>query len=138
MLNKEDASTEESDKIAFRERLLAKMRERKITGAELAKAAKLSKDAISTYTTLRSLPTPKTLNKLAQVLGCKPHDLLPDKPVMRTLLEVRDHHHKDLKVLVVKMTLPAEDAMEQFSSLWKLDKKVEKKLASLLGTQPTE
>ncbi|HZO54867.1 MAG TPA: helix-turn-helix domain-containing protein [Bryobacteraceae bacterium] len=129
----EDPSTEEGDKRAFRERLLAKMREKKITGAELARAAKLSKDAISTYTTLRSLPTPKTLNRLAHALGCKPQELLPDKEVARNLLELRDHQHKDLKVLVVKMTLPAEDAMEQFSSLWKLDKKFEKKLAALLG-----
>jgi transcriptional regulator with XRE-family HTH domain len=134
----DDSSVEESDKVAFRDRLLAKMRERKVTGAELARMTNLSKDAISTYTTLRSLPTPKTLSRLAKVLGCKPHDLLPDKPLLRTQLEVRDHHNKDLKVLVVKMTLPAEDAMVQFRSLWKLEKKFEKKIALLLGTSVPE
>lgn len=137
-LKVEESSSEESDKVAFRERLLAKMREKKVTGAELARMTKLSKDAISTYTTLRSLPTPKTLARLAKALDCKPHDLLPDRPLQRSLLEVRDHHHKDLKVLVVKMTLPAEDAMAQFSSLWKLEKKFEKKVASLLETQLPE
>ena len=132
----EETSSLESDKVAFRERLLAKMRDKKMTGAELARATKLSKDAISTYTTLRSLPTPATLARLAKALGCKPHDLLPDSPIQRSLLEVRDHHHKDLKVLVVKMTLPAEDAMEQFTSLFKLEKKFEKKMATLLASPP--
>jgi len=114
------------------------MREQKMTGAELARASKLSKDAISTYTTLRSLPTPKTLARLAQALNCSPHDLLPDVPVQRTLLEVRDHHHQELKVLVVKMTLPAEEAVEQFKSLWRLEKRLDKKLRSLLGSSLTD
>jgi transcriptional regulator with XRE-family HTH domain len=75
-LNKrtEDMSSMPNDRRVFRDRLVAKMRERKITGAELARKAKLSKDAISTYTTMRSLPTPKTLQRLADVLGCKPND----------------------------------------------------------------
>jgi len=130
--NHEDKSLEDSERVAFRERLLARMKDKKITGAELARAAKLSKDAISTYTTLRSLPTPKTLARLAHALDCKPHDLLPDRPVSRSLLELRDHYNRDFKVLVVKMTLPADDAAAQFSNLWKLEKKLEKRLAVLL------
>jgi transcriptional regulator with XRE-family HTH domain len=105
------------------------MNEKKITGAELARAAKLSKDAISTYTTMRSLPTPKTLARLAQVLDCKPHDLLPDKPLNESLLELREHVKPGLKVLVVKMTLPVDDAVSQYQILAKLEKRLEKKLA---------
>jgi len=134
LITKTEEFTEERDKVAFRERLLAKMRERKVTGAELARAASLSKDAISTYTTLRSLPTPKTLARLAKVLGCTPHDLLPDKLEARSSLEIRDHHIKDVKVIVVKMMLPTDAAMDCFQNLWKLEKKFEKKMATLLGT----
>ena len=138
MSTKAEGFTTERDKVAFRERLLAKMKERKVTGAELARATNLSKDAISTYTTLRSLPTPKTLARLAKVLGCTPHDLLPDKDEARTSLEVRDHHIKEIKVLVVKMLLPAEEAMKASSELWKLEKKFEKKMATLLGNPLSE
>lgn len=98
----------------------------------MARAAKVSKDAISTYTTMRSLPTPKTLARLAQVLECKPHDLLPDKPLNESLLEMREHAKPGYKVLVVKMTLPVEEALHYYGALAKLEQKLEKKLAALL------
>jgi transcriptional regulator with XRE-family HTH domain len=126
-----------SDRKAFRDRLVNRMREKKITGAELARAAKVSKDAISTYTTMRSLPTPKTLARLASVLECKPHDLLPDKPLNESLLEMREHAKPGFKILVVKMTLPVEEALHYYGALAKLEQKLEKKLAAL-GERPTE
>src|SRR5262245_53478732 len=121
-----------SDRKAFRDRLINRMREKKITGAELARAARVSKDAISTYTNMRSLPTPKTLARLAAVLDCKPHDLLPDKPLNESLLEIREHTKPGYKILVVKMTLPMEDALSFYGALAKLEKKLETKLATLL------
>jgi transcriptional regulator with XRE-family HTH domain len=102
------------------------MHEQKISGAELARKAKLSKDAISTYTTMRSLPTPKTLARLADVLQCKPADLLPVKPVSETLLEMRDHHKPGYKVLVVKMPLPVLEAMHHYKLLAKLEEQIVK------------
>lgn len=129
MIKRTDDLSMPSDRKAFRDRLVTRMNEKKITGAELARAAKLSKDAISTYTTMRSLPTPKTLARLAQVLDCKPHDLLPDKPLNESLLELREHVKPGLKVLVVKMTLPVDDAVSQYQILAKLEKRLEKKLA---------
>lgn len=110
-----------NDRRVFRDRLVAKMKEKKITGAELARKAKLSKDAISTYTTMRSLPTPKTLGRLADVLGCKPTDLVPVKPVTETLLEMRDHTKPGYKLLIVKMPLPLLDAMHHYKLLAKLE-----------------
>lgn len=110
-----------TDRKMFRDRLVARMTERKITGAELARKAKLSKDAISTYTTMRSLPTPKTLARLAEVLGCKPADLLPVKPVTETLLEIREHDKAGFKVLVVKMPLPTVEALRQYQLLAELE-----------------
>lgn len=110
-----------TDRRVFRDRLIARMKEQKVTGAELARKANLSKDAISTYTTMRSLPTPKTLARLAKVLDCKPEDLLPVTPVSETLLEIRDHHKPGFKVLVVKMPLPVLEAMQQYKVLAKLE-----------------
>jgi transcriptional regulator with XRE-family HTH domain len=110
-----------TDRKLFRDRLIARMQERKITGAELARKAKLSKDAISTYTTMRSLPTPKTLARLAEVLGCKPADLLPVKPVTESLLEIREHDKAGFKVLVVKMPLPTMEAMKHYKLLAELE-----------------
>src|SRR5262245_22863813 len=113
-----------TDRRLFRDRLIAKMQERQITGAELARKAKLSKDAISTYTTMRSLPTPKTLARLAEVLGCEPSDLIPTKAVTETLLEMRDHHRPGYKVLVVKMPLPVLEAMHHYKLLAKLEEEL--------------
>ena len=113
-----------TDRRMFRDRLVARMHEKKITGAELARKAKLSKDAISTYTTMRSLPTPKTLGRLAAVLDCEPGDLLPTKAVSETLLEMRDHYKPGYKVLVVKMPLPIVDAMHHYKLLAKLEEEI--------------
>ena len=110
-----------TDRKVFRDRLVARMKEQKITGAELARKAKLSNDAVSTYTTMRSLPTPKTLARLAEALHCKPTDLMPSKPITETLLEMREHHKPGYKVLVVKMPLPIDNAMHLYKLLAKLE-----------------
>lgn len=106
----------------FRDRLLARMKEKRMTGAELARKAKLSKDAISTYTSMRSLPTPKTLDRLASVLECKPTDLLPDKPASESVLEIRGHSRPGYKVLIVRMPLPLNQAMKHYQLLAELEK----------------
>jgi len=137
LIKRTDDLSMPSDRKAFRDRLVNRMREKKITGAELARAAEVSKDAISTYTTMRSLPTPKTLARLASVLECKPHDLLPDKPLNESLLEMREHAKPGFKILVVKMTLPVEEALHYYGALAKLEQKLEKKLAAL-GERPAE
>ena len=117
----EDMMSMPNDRRVFRDRLVAKMKEKKITGIELARKARLSKDAISTYTTMRSLPTAKTLQRLANVLGCKPSDLVPVRTPSETLLEMRDHHKPGYKMLVVKMPLPLMDAMHHYKLLAKLE-----------------
>jgi transcriptional regulator with XRE-family HTH domain len=110
-----------TDRRVFRDRLIARMKDQKITGAELARKAKLSKDAISTYTTMRSLPGPKTLDRLAAALQCKPTDLVPTKVITETLLELREHSKTGFKVLVVKMPLPTVEAMRQYKLLAELE-----------------
>lgn len=110
-----------TDRRMFRDALVAKMKEQGISGAELARKSKLSKDAISTYTTMRSLPGNKTLARLCAVLKCKPEDLLPSKPLTETLLEMRDHSKPGYKMLVVKMPLPILDAMHHYKLLAKIE-----------------
>jgi putative component of toxin-antitoxin plasmid stabilization module len=70
---------------------------------------------------MRSLPTPKTLGRLAIALECKPFDLMPVKPITETLLEMRDHAKPGYKVLVVKMPLPILDALHHYKLLAKLE-----------------
>jgi transcriptional regulator with XRE-family HTH domain len=130
LIKRSDDLSLPNDRKAFRDRLINRMKEQRITGAELARAAKLSKDAISTYTTMRSLPTPKTLARLAQVLQCKPHDLLPDKPANESLLEMREHAKPGYKILVVRMALPVSEALHYYGALAKLEEKVGKRLAT--------
>lgn len=110
-----------TDRKFFRDALVAKMKELGISGAELARKSKLSKDAISTYTTMRSLPGPKTLARLCAVLKCKPTDLLPTHPVSETVLEMRDHSKPGYKLLVVKMPLPLEDALKHYRLLAQIE-----------------
>lgn len=116
-----------TDRRMFRDALVAKMKEQGITGAELARRSKLSKDAISTYTTMRSLPGNKTLARLAAVLKCKPEDLISSKPVTETLLEMRDHSKPGYKLLVVKMPLPVLDAMHHYKLLAKIEEEQSEK-----------
>jgi transcriptional regulator with XRE-family HTH domain len=110
-----------NDRRMFRDRLVARMREQKITGAELARQANLSKDAISTYTTMRSLPTPKTLERLARVLKCKPAELIPVKPVSESFIELREAGKPGHKVVVAKIVLPTLQAVEVFQGLYALE-----------------
>lgn len=65
-------------------RLLAKKIHRAIvekgwTPAELARRAGLTRDNISTYMRMASLPTPESLAKLAKALDMTTEDLLPNR-----------------------------------------------------------
>ncbi len=62
----------------FARRLSAAMLDRAWTQADLARAADISRDSVSTYVRGRSLPTPVNLQKLGDALGMEPHTLLPN------------------------------------------------------------
>lgn len=64
-------------KAEFAKRLAERMLAADMNQSELARRVKMSKDAVSTYTRGRSLPSPASLAKIAQVLGCQPGELLP-------------------------------------------------------------
>lgn len=62
----------------FGRRLTALMRERNWNQSDLARAAGMGRDAVSTYVRGRSLPEPKSLKKLADAFRLEPQQLLPN------------------------------------------------------------
>lgn len=63
----------------FARRVQKLMFERGLHAAEVARRAGLTRDAVSTYTTGRSLPNDKNAHKLAKVLGVSIDELLPNR-----------------------------------------------------------
>jgi transcriptional regulator with XRE-family HTH domain len=104
---------------AFKDELLKRMREHGINASELARRTELSKDAISSYTTMRSLPTKETLSKLAKALKCKPKELL--SPVAGTddikVLEFHEYSRPGFKLLVARVVVSEDDVADLFNQL---------------------
>jgi len=113
----EDGMGVATERRIFRERLITRMAQLKLTSAELSRALKMSKDAISSYTTMRSLPTPETLARLATVLKCKERDLLPEKGELDPVIELRSYTKPGFKLLVVRLPLPNAVAHEYYGRL---------------------
>ena len=106
-----------TERRVFRERLIVRMAQLKFSSAQLARAADLSKDAISSYTTMRSLPTKETLERLATILKCKPRDLLPEKGELDPVIELRSYSKPGYKLLVVRLPLPNSVAHDYYGKL---------------------
>lgn len=62
----------------FGRRLYQLMMQRNMSQADLARAARLGRDSISTYIRGLCFPEPKSLKKLADVFGVEPYQLLPN------------------------------------------------------------
>ena len=108
-----------ADRRFFKERLASRMKELNLFPAEVARQAKISKDAVSSYMSMRSLPGPNTIKKLAQVLKCEVKDLLPSQQVMveDVFVEVREHSRANYKLLVCRVPLPQMMAMDLASKV---------------------
>lgn len=72
----------EITKIDFGRRLQARMLDLGWNQSDLARAAGLGRDAISTYVRGRSFPEPKSLKALADALRVEPQELLPNEVAM--------------------------------------------------------
>jgi transcriptional regulator with XRE-family HTH domain len=105
---------------AFKDQLKARMAALKISAAELSRRADISKDAVSSYTKMRSLPTEATLEKLARALKCKPEMLLkitdPEEDIA-TLVEIREYSKPGYKLLIARVPVPVNDAADLFKKL---------------------
>lgn len=88
------------------------MREVNLRAADVARLAKISKDSMSAYATMRSLPNSQTLAKIAKVLSCKPVDLMPPSKSSTTIMELREHTKPGWKVLILRAPLPTGVALE--------------------------
>lgn len=62
----------------FGRRLYKEIMQRGWNQSELARQAGLTRDSVSTYIRGRAFPTPKSLQALAEALGLRPADLLPN------------------------------------------------------------
>jgi transcriptional regulator with XRE-family HTH domain len=62
----------------FGRRVYALMMQKRWSQSDLARAAEMPRDAISTYVRGISLPSPRSLAKLATALGVAQDDLLPN------------------------------------------------------------
>lgn len=72
-------SPAEITKLEFGRRLAAKLLEVGWNQSDLARAAGLGRDAISTYVRGRSFPEPKSLKAIAEALRMQPQELLPNE-----------------------------------------------------------
>lgn len=77
----------------FGRRLQNLLRDRNWNQSDLARAAGLGRDAISTYVRGRSFPEPKSLQKLAEALSTTPQQLLPN-----TVLTAMDKEFPALEI----------------------------------------
>lgn len=116
----ETAATPHRD---FGRRLQSLILERNWNQAELARAASLGRDSISTYVRGIVFPDPKNLKKLADALGMTPQQLLPSEmaAVMDAeapSLEIRQSAADPGKVHIrINRTVTVEQAAKIFGIL---------------------
>lgn len=72
------APLDKAEKDAFAKKVYKLMLAKGMNQSELARAAGLERNRISSYVRGVAFPTGLSLTKLAQALGVKPNDLLPD------------------------------------------------------------
>jgi transcriptional regulator with XRE-family HTH domain len=103
----------------FGERLRAKVRAKHWNQSDLARASGLGRDSISTYINGSTKPSPKNLAKIAQVIGCRVAELMPDwdvSPPEETILELTQHSEGRVKLRVAK-TVTLDQAVAIFDIL---------------------
>lgn len=116
--NTVDLSQKVLTKQEFGKRLFALMLEKGMNQSDLARAAKLGRDSISTYVRGRSAPSPQNLDKLCAALSVAPDELYPnyaanaaaiEEPVLQ-LKQVNDG--TDKMWLHINMKVDAQKAIE--------------------------
>ena len=116
--NTVDLSQKVLTKQEFGKRLFALMMEKGMNQSDLARAAKLGRDSISTYVRGRSAPSPQNLDKLCAALSVSPDELYPnyaanaaaiEEPVLQ-LKQVNDG--TDMMWLHINMKVDAQKAIE--------------------------
>lgn len=107
-------------KAEFAKRLYNKIMDKGWTQSEFARNCDLARDAISTYVRGRSIPSPQALEKMANVLGVRPEELLPNyfeaaQTKVEPSLEIKAVPNSEGYMWVkLNMRLPKKVAMEIF------------------------
>jgi transcriptional regulator with XRE-family HTH domain len=108
----------EAQKAAFSRTMLRRLAELSMNQSELASRLGITRDAVSTYARMRSLPSPAVLKKMAVVLGISADELLPSRyepePEMPLAIEVRPNGMVRLRV---DLECPMELGVEIVSRL---------------------
>ena len=113
-----DLSQKVLTKQEFGKRLFALMMKKGMNQSDLARAAKLGRDSISTYVRGRSAPSPQNLDKVCAALSVAPDELYPnyaanaaaiEEPVLQ-LKQVNDG--TDKMWLHINMKVDAQKAIE--------------------------
>jgi len=108
-----------STKQEFGRRLLSLMQSRNWNQADLARAAGLGRDSISTYVKGSVFPDPKNLKKIADAFGTTPQALMPDGMAQTNdapMLEIRQSATDSDKVHIrINRTVTFEQATKIFS-----------------------
>jgi transcriptional regulator with XRE-family HTH domain len=119
-----DLAPKELTKQEFGRRLQAFMLEKGWNQSDLARAAKVGRDAISTYIRGVSFPEPKNLRKLAKALAVESEQLLPNQTIRALesdtspMLEIKQAHgHPDQVWLRVNRLVTFEQAGQIFALL---------------------
>ena len=107
----------------FGRRLAAMMMDKGWNQSDLARAAGLGRDSISTYVRGQTFPEPKNLRKLADALGTTTHELLPNAALNAIesetpALEIRQAHgHADRVFIRINQLVTLEQAARIFEIL---------------------
>jgi transcriptional regulator with XRE-family HTH domain len=98
--------------------MLRRLAELSMNQSELASRLGITRDAVSTYARMRSLPSPAVLRKMSSVLGIPADDLLPSRydpePEVPLAIEVRPNGMVRLRV---DLECPMELGVEIVSKL---------------------
>ena len=122
-----DLSQKVLSKQEFGKRLYALMLEKGMNQSDLARAAKMGRDSISTYVRGRSVPTPQNLERLCEALSVAAEELYPnyaanaaaiEEPVLQ-IKQVNDN--SDMMWLNINMKVDASKAIEVMQILKRKD-----------------
>jgi transcriptional regulator with XRE-family HTH domain len=108
----------DSLKAEFSKRLLRRLAEIGMNQSELAKKIGVTKDAVSTYARQRSLPTPATLRKMANILQMDPDALLPTRFEYEEALPLQIEMRSSGRCFIsVALEVPAQVGIEIMTKL---------------------
>lgn len=100
----------------FASRLKAALSERGMSQSELARAADIGRDSVSTYCAGKTLPEPRNLKRIAHALNISPSELLPggtSAAPPSLLLRAVDENH-------VYITINRQITLEQAAKIFEI------------------